>query len=112
MENASKVMYKIANVFNWIIAVLGILVIVLSILGGTGVIQQTEQNNAGWNTLWLGIYLLVFAIVLIVLTRMAYKKNSGQGWDILFIVFGFFEGNIFYLLGGIFGLVAASERKQ
>ncbi len=110
MENASKVMYKIANVFNWIIAVLGVLVIVLSILTGAGVIEKAQTDSLGWNTIWAGVYLLVFAVALIILTRIAYKKNSGQGWDILFIVLGFFGGNIFYLLGGIFGLVASNEK--
>ena len=108
MENASKVMYKIANVFNWIIAIFAILDIVFSILYGAGVMKAdaSTSTNLGWSTLWYGIWLLIFAIVLIVLTRLAYKKGTSKGWDILFLVFGILECNIFYVLGGIFGLVA------
>ena len=40
MGNASKVMYKIANVFNWIIAIFAILDIVFSILYGAGVMKK------------------------------------------------------------------------
>ena len=68
--------------------------------------DANTSTNLGWSTLWYGIWLLIFAIVLIVLTRLAYKKGTSKGWDILFLVFGILECNIFYVLGGIFGLVA------
>jgi len=106
METASKVMYKIANIFNWIEAICGILIIVFSILAGVGVNMGSGVEGFGWDTLWYGIWLLVWAIVLIVLTRIAYKKGSSKGWDILFLVFGILGWNIFYVLGGIFGIVS------
>ncbi|OPZ36414.1 MAG: hypothetical protein BWY98_00428 [Tenericutes bacterium ADurb.BinA155] len=110
MENASKVMYKIANIFNWIAAVFGIVIIVFSILGGLKVdLGSNFTNNLGWNTLWEGIWWLVWAVVLIVLTRIAYNKGSSKGWDVLFLVFGILGWNVFYILGGIFGLVAHKD---
>jgi hypothetical protein len=107
MENASKVMYKIANVFNWIEVVFGIIMIVFCILGGTGALQNTENfsSNLGWSNIWVGIYMLVWAVVLIILTRIAYKKNSGKGWDVLFLIVGIMSWNIFYFLGGLFGII-------
>jgi hypothetical protein len=110
MEKASRVMYKIANIFNWIFAVFGIVIIVFSILSGLNVNMGSNfSTNLGWSTLWEGIWLLVWAIVLIVLTRIAYKKGSSKGWDVLFLVFGILGWNVFYILGGIFGLVAHKD---
>jgi hypothetical protein len=110
METASKVMYKIANIFNWIEAICGILVTVFSILGGLNVnMDANVDNSLGWKDLWYGIWLVVWAIVLIVLTRIAYKKGSSKGWDILFLVFGIVGWNIFYVLGGIFGIVSKEK---
>jgi|GEM_PF-3819972 len=110
MENASRVMYKIANVFNWIVAICGIVIIVFSILGGLNVnLGENFTNGFNWSNLWEGIWLLVISIVLIVLTRVAYKKGSSKGWDILFLVLGIIDLNVFYVLGGIFGIVARKD---
>jgi|SRR5574344_712780 hypothetical protein len=107
MEQASKVFYKIANVFNWITVVLGLIVIVFSILGGMGVNLGADVNNTlGWSNIGVGIWLVVLSVVLIILTRIAYKKGSSSGWDILFLVLGLLDGNLFYVLGGLFGLLA------
>lgn len=107
MEQASKVFYKIANVFNWIAVVLGLIVIVFSILGGMGVnLGADVKNTLGWSSIGVGIWLVVLSVVLIILTRIAYKKGSSSGWDILFLVLGLLDGNLFYVLGGLFGLLA------
>ena len=111
MEKASKVMYSIANIFNWIIAITAVAGIVLSILTMTNVIKMEGADQIGGLAIGTGslvycILLLVFAIVAIALVRMAKKKGTSKGWDILFIVLGVLEANIFYVLGGIFGVVA------
>ena len=101
MGKASAVMYSIANIFNWIILVFAIAGIVLSILGGTGVYSESPF---GWSYLAYFIIVLLVAIVTIWMVRKAKGKNTSKGWDILFIVLGVLEANIFYILGGIFGL--------
>lgn|SRR5574344_643009 len=109
MGQASKIMYKIANVFNWIVVVISLLAIVFSILGMCGVnLGDTKlDTNVGFGTSLFGaIWLFVFAVVLIILTRIAYKSGSGKGWDILFLILGILDGNIFYFLGGLFGLLS------
>jgi uncharacterized protein YjeT (DUF2065 family) len=114
MENASKIMYKIANVFNWIEVACGILLVICGIVLIVNPNAVQSSNTAaeivagGTGSLIGGIYLIIFSVVLIILTRIAYKQGSSKGWDILFIVLGAF-GSIFYLLGGIFGLVAKTE---
>ena len=106
MEKASKVMYTIANIFNWIIAGLSVLMIILSILAMTGVLPADARNGMGSGTLVYAIVTLIVALVAIILVRLAKADNTSKGWDILFIVIGVIGGNVFYILGGIFGLVA------
>ena len=101
MGKASAVMYSIANVFNWIILIISIVGIVFSVLGGTGV--YTEPG-LGWGHLAYFIISLIIAIITIAMVRKAKAKGTSKGWDILFIVLGVLDLNIFYILGGIFGV--------
>jgi hypothetical protein len=43
---------------------------------------------------------------MIVLTRKAEKAGTSKGWDILFLVLGILGEDVFYFLGGLFGLIA------
>jgi lysylphosphatidylglycerol synthetase-like protein (DUF2156 family) len=111
MEKASRIMYKIANIFNWIELVCGIICIVAGIIVLTGAAASANVPAAFASLgksgmLIVGIWMVIISVVLIVLTRLAYAKGSSKGWDILFIVFGVLNDNVFYILGGIFGLVA------
>ena len=107
MERASKVMYSIANFFTWIIAILSIVGIVFSILLMTGVMSgDASIPFIGGGSLAYFIILLVVSLITILMVRRAKAKDSSKGWDILFIVLGVLGSNVFYILGGIFGLVA------
>ena len=100
MGKASAVMYSIANVFNWIILILSVGGIVLSILGGLHV----YESGFSWGYLVYFIIIFLVALVTIAMVRRAKAKGSSKGWDILFIVLGVIDFNVFYILGGIFGL--------
>lgn len=103
MHKASYVMYSIANFFTWVVLICSIVAIVFSILGGTGIVPDSPFNFAHL------AYFIVVAIVSIItiwMVRMAKKKGTSKGWDVLFIVLGVLGANIFYVLGGIFGLFA------
>ena len=106
MGKASRIMYTIANVFNWIALIAGIAMLVLSILGLAHVLPEELASQLGVATLFYSILTIIVAIVIIFLVRKAKQKGSSKGWDILFIVLGALEFNVFYILGGIFGLVA------
>ena len=103
METASKVMYTIANIFTWILALLCATGIVLSILTMTKVISG---NDLGTGTLVYFIVVLIISLFTIGLVRIAKSKNTSKGWDVLFIVLGVLGANVFYVLGGIFGVIA------
>ena len=107
MEKASKIMYTIANVFTWIIAVFAVIGIVFSILSIANVnIEGADLSQLGVGTLVGTIILLLVSLITIFMVRRAKAKGSSKFWDILFIVLGVIGGNIFYILGGIFGVLA------
>lgn len=107
METASRVMYSIANFFTWILVLLSITGIVFSILSISGVaINGQTIDYLGVGYLVYFIIVLIAALITISLVRIAKNKNSSKGWDILFLILGIIGGNIFYILGGIFGIVA------
>lgn len=108
MEKASRVMYSIANFFTWVLAVLAIAGIVFSslALAHVNLGEGVDMSQLGVGTLVACIFVLIVCLVTILLVRKAKAKDSSKGWDVLFIVLGFLNGNIFYILGGIFGLVA------
>ena len=107
METASRVMYSIANFFTWIIALVSLFMIVMSALAIADVFdlfQGLDQYGVG--TLVMFIILFLASIITIAMVRRAKAQGSSKAWDVLFIILGVVGGNIFYILGGIFGLVA------
>ena len=106
MHKASAVMYSIANIFNWIALIFAVLGIVVSILGGANIVPEIREMGFGWGYLVYFIIMLISCIIIIAMVRRAKAKGTSKGWDVLFIVLGVLSSNIFYILGGIFGLVA------
>jgi len=105
MEKASRVMYTIANIFNWVLVLLCGAGIVLSALAMAHIMKSTDAYGST-KLLVYYIITLIVALVEISLVRVAKGKNTSKGWDILFIVLGVLGSNIFYILGGIFGVIA------
>ena len=104
METASRVMYSIANFFTWIVVLASGVLIVMSILAMTGVIPNYDALNG--RTLVYYIVLMIVSLFTIMLVRIAKNRHSSKAWDVLFIVLGVLGANIFYILGGIFGVIA------
>ena len=107
MERASKVMYSIANVFNYILAILAIFGIVMTALAMANVLpKDVDTSGLGTGSLVYFIIMFLVAIITIALVRKAKSSKSSKGWDVLFLVLGILDLNVFYILGGIFGIVA------
>lgn len=108
MEKASRVMYSIANFVTWIIAILCIVGIVFSALAIADVADwlPAEIHQYGIGSLIAFIFFLIVALITIAMVRRAKAKDSSKGWDLLFMILGIVGGNIFYFLGGLFGLIA------
>lgn len=108
MEKASRVMYSIANFFTWILLILAVAGIVVGVLTLVNVIHL-EGEAAQLGSIAYIIYLsivLVVAIITIAMVRRAKAQGSSKGWDLLFLILGIVGANIFYFLGGLFGLLA------
>ena len=104
MVTASRVMYSIANFFTWVVVLASGVLIVMSILAMTGVIPNYDALNG--RTLVYYIVLMIVSLFTIMLVRIAKNRHSSKAWDVLFIVLGALGANIFYILGGIFGVIA------
>ena len=107
MEKASGVFYSIANFFNWIVL---LIMLFLSIIGGLvlgGVINWAWAQGLGnWGVV-IGCGLVaLFCLITIWMVRRAKAAGSSKAWDVLFIIIGILDCNIFYILGGIFGVLA------
>ena len=134
MKKNSALMYRIGFVLNIIILVLASLAIVHSILF---IIFANEIFNYFKNSLPVTFeaktlslfgaigctiygYLLILCIVLLVLSSKAIKSlesdDTNTSPHVLMIVFGVFAiaglFGIFYLLGGIFGLIENNNLQQ
>ena len=108
MGKASRVMYSIANFFTWILAILAIVGIVFSSLAIAHVNMgdAVDLSKFGVGTLVAFIIILLVSLITIAMVRRAKAKGTSKAWDVLFIILGVLGGNLFYILGGIFGLVA------
>jgi hypothetical protein len=124
MKTSSKTMYLIGFIFNiFTILVLTIIAILLGVAyGSTEIIQQVateagqgfEEAKAVILGLVIGFSIaLTINIILIFLVAHA-RKNLSEGngrktTHIVLLIVGILDVNVFYLLGGVFGLVAASD---
>ena len=124
MKVASKVMYIIGMISNVLLLICSIVIIVLSIIGLANPqlaeniqqeIQETGVPFAGLvgAGLGIGIYLFIANLVVIFLARRAIKnlneRNGRVGAHIVLLVGGVLCWDIFYVLGGIFGIIGSND---
>ena len=122
MKNTSRTMYNIGGIVNIVYIGLGALLILIGILamviGGTTGANDAEKAAAianGGSCLGWGIYFLVTAILCFVFVGKAKKELADESTKnntpfIITIVFGAISSNPFYVLAGIFGLIAESQQ--
>lgn len=107
MEKASNLMYSIANFFTWIVVICSIAGIVLSSLMLAGILQSIpEIPFIGTGSIVYFAIVLVVSLITIAMVRRAKASGTSKAWDLLFMILGILGANIFYFLGGIFGLIA------
>ena len=122
MKFAAKVMYIIGRIENILLFILGIVFFVLGIIsavgGAVGVIADAEQEaeaylaalGSGAGLITIGIVLFVINLVVLILSKKGIRALNNNTTEnaphIVMIVIGAISQNIFYILGGIFALVA------
>lgn len=117
MKNTSKLMYRIGNIFNicWfalgaLLAIIGTIVIIVGAVGGDGAVI-----SSGVSTLITGLIFAVGAVLAWIFVGKAQKELADESTRnnkpfIITIVFGAIAENIFYILAGIFGLIAEGQQ--
>ena len=123
MKSASKVFYMIGFVFNIIAIIFGGLLLAFSIMGLTDqelfekIVQELQRgpqlvhDTLIFMIVLLSIELVLDVLFLIIILRAKKDLNEGNGklsTHVVLLIAGILASNLFYLLGGIFGLVAAS----
>ena len=130
MKKASETMFRIGNIFTILYLILGALLILIGIIvcvvGGIGVAAAQDDAAAaaaaallgsGGGCIGWGIYFLVTSIVCLVLVKKAQRELADESTQnrkpfIVTIVCGAIASNVFYVLAGIFGLIAEGQQGQ
>ena len=115
MKNTSKTMYRIGNIFNicWfalgiLLALIGTIWLIIAAIGGGDVLGAVRLMITG-------ILFAVGAILAWIFVGQAQRELADESTRnnkpfIITIVFGAIAENVFYVLAGIFGLIAESQQ--
>ena len=122
MKLAAKIMYIIGRISNIIYLVFAICMLVIGIIsaagGALGAVADAEQEaeaylaaiGGGVGLITAGVIFFVISLVVLILSKKginALNNNTTENAPhIVMIVIGAIGQNIFYILGGIFALVA------
>lgn len=131
MKNASKTMFNVGHIVTIVYLILGALLAVIGIIVlivGAGALAvaagdaQAEASaaavvGAGGTLLGWGLYFVITSIVCLVVIgkakrELADESKSNKKPFIVTIVVGAIASNPFYILGGIFGLIAEGQQGQ
>jgi len=117
MKNASKTMFNIGNIFTLIYLVLGALFFVIGLI--TVIVGAANSDAAltasGGTLIGWGIYFVVTSILCLIFVGKAKRELADESTRrpapfIITIVFGAIASNVFYVLAGIFGLIAEGQQ--
>ena len=122
MKLAAKIMYIIGRISTIIYLVFAICMLVIGIIsaagGALGAVADAEQEaeaylaaiGGGVGLITAGVIFFVISLVVLILSKKginALNNNTTENAPhIVMIVIGAIGQNIFYILGGIFALVA------
>ena len=125
MKNASKTMFNIGNIVTIIYLALGALLfligLIMAIVGGAMAAGGEEAGVGiaalGGTLIGWGLYFLITSIVCLIVVGNAKKELADESKSnkkpfIITIVMGAIASNPFYILAGIFGLIAEGQQGQ
>ena len=118
MKTASKVMYTIGRIFNILAIIACVIILIFGIVAmvAPGKLAEASQDfdtpeelkAMGMTMVITGAVLFVVYVIICALAGHARKALNNSKTEnaphIIMIIVGIF-GDIFYLLGGIFGLI-------
>ena len=117
MRNTQSILYKIGKIINFVL--LGIYALTVLVNGIILIVDAVAGNYWVDNLVSIIMFLILIAlvVVLIILCGKFEEEAKKAPVDaltpvILLMVFGFVSGNWLYLVGGVFGIIAASQEKN
>ena len=131
MKKASEIMFKIGNIFTIIYLVLGAILFLIglisSIVSGVALAAASGDEAAtaaaaaaltsAIGLIFLGLYFFVTSLICLIVVRKAQRELANEATSnkkpfIITIVCGAIASNYFYVLAGIFGLIAEGQQGQ
>ena len=115
MRNTQKILYQIGKIVSWILLGIYALTFVINLIF---LIVNAVNENALWvsNLSSMITMLVMIALVLVLIFFVkkyeedALKAPTHELKPLIFLmVFGFLSGNWLYLVGGVFGIIGASQ---
>ena len=121
MKNTSNTMYNIGRIFTIVEIILGPIFFLLGLIFAIIAVAIPDEAAAlagpGGALIGYGIWFIVGGILCLVFVgkakrELANEENRNPTPFILTIVFGAIAGNVFYVLAGIFGIIAQSKENN
>lgn len=111
MRNLQKTFYKIGHIFNFIFLALWIVLLVINIVNGA---TNNALNPTG---IAYFVFMIIVAIACLIITSVLSKKakdenNTNSVPIIILIVVGLVSYNVFFAIGGVFGIIAINQMKE
>lgn len=122
MKQGSSILYLIGNIINAIGIVLMVIFGIICITGA-GSLDKVPDSYPTYTledyqalVKSMGVFLLVYAVICLIVYILASKARKAVNNDtkelkphIIMIVIGVIGSNLFYLIGGILGIVSESS---
>lgn len=121
MKNTSNTMYNIGRIFTIVELVLGPILFLIGlicvIVGSVVDPRDAALIASGGSLIGWGVYFIVVSILALVFVGKAKQELQNEETKnptpfIITIVFGAIASNPFYVLAGIFGLIADGQQGQ
>ena len=118
MKNSSETMYKIGRIFSFVLlGIAALLLVIHTILmivafanGHTGAGTGYIGNMIG-DSIWLALIIVVICLASKAINAMDQNEKEVAP-HVTMIVFGALSCDVFYVLGGIFGIIAINQNNQ
>ena len=131
MKKASEIMFKIGNIFTIIYLILGGILFIVGLissfvagaaLAGAGgddaaAAAAAAALGSAISLIFLGVYFFVTSLICLIVVRKASRELADESKAnrkpfIVTIVVGAIASNYFYVLAGIFGVIAEGQQGQ